>query len=582
MSSADLSLRQRPRRQHALPAALTDHVIDDSRGLAGARSPSQSPGPDLAAEGTPTSQQALDVGYGRQADASSGYSTPSDGYATPQARSSQVTGRSARRQNRILQEQLEELRERLAVAEKQQGHSRAARSASPSTLPWLEEAVVRWQQQQQQRKDQGPEDHLQCADEDPQLVSALEELQDLQRSVDQHKQELETRAAARQAAAAGQEAAVQLRKVHAKQAELRQELQELQRQQQLLESGPAPLRPCSTAAAPSSAVADEDSIRAQLAAQMRLLGRADAGLAVSAAQIGELTNSNLSKLQPAAHAAAKALLEQEAAAGARGLGMLPPGEAGGTPVAGTGFASASSSAAAQQQVLDAVDRLGSTYRAGGCRTGAYGQQGMPLPLSPFTPQSYATFNRGGLTAAVVCLDASGKQHYQLQHTQLTADPSKLAKLMDSSQKFAAAQRACLRDMAKAGYVTADSIPKWEVFWCAWERLAEVFSQRGNWGGFLAANHKAWLAMYERGLPPDADYGRVDFLELLPYMSWQPFSGAASTHSNSGGSGGGGSGGGGSGSGSGGSGAGGSKGSSELCRLFQKGECTRGAACRFKH
>lgn len=38
--------------------------------------------------------------------------------------------------------------------------------------------------------------------------------------------------------------------------------------------------------------------------------------------------------------------------------------------AGAGFASTSSSAAAHRQVLDAVDCLGSTYRASGCSTGA--------------------------------------------------------------------------------------------------------------------------------------------------------------------------------------------------------------------
>lgn len=67
----------------------------------------------------------------------------------------------------------------------------------------------------------------------------------------------------------------------------------------------------------------------------------------------------------------------------------------------------------------------------------------------------------------------------------------------------------------------DTIPQWEVFWCAWERLSQLFLAHHNWGGFLAANHKAWLAMHECSLPPDADYGRVNMLELLQYLSWQP-------------------------------------------------------------
>jgi uncharacterized membrane protein YgcG len=171
------------------------------------------------------------------------------------------------------------------------------------------------------------------------------------------------------------------------------------------------------------------------------------------------------------------------------------------------------------------------------------------------------------------VDGSGRQVLQLQNTQLSSDPQKLQKLMDSPIKFSQAQRACMRAMAEAGFITMDTIPQWEVFWCAWERLSELFLARHNWGGFLAANHKAWLAMYERGLPPDADYGRIDMIELLQYISWQPYGGAGGS---------GGSAGSGSGSGRGGSsGSGASKGG-EPCHLFQAGKCTRGAACRYAH
>jgi uncharacterized membrane protein YgcG len=126
-----------------------------------------------------------------------------------------------------------------------------------------------------------------------------------------------------------------------------------------------------------------------------------------------------------------------------------------------------------------------------------------------------------------------------------------------------------------------------VFAAAQLHLANVFARRGNWGGFLAGNHASWVAMYERGLPPDADNGRIDLLEWLPYLNWQSRGSNSSGHGTGGG--GGGSGAGGGGGGKGGSGAGGSGGSNSggdngtICRNFKaKGSCQWGDTCRFRH
>jgi hypothetical protein len=419
-------------------------------------------------------------------------------------------------------------------------------TSSSAKLPWLAEAVRAADQQQQQGEVQDDwEQHWQ-----QKLSSAEEEIEKLQQQL-----------ARRRAALKQQD---QQKRSHKERQFVRtyMKLQELKATTlRELQEAEAP-----TAAGASTAVADEDVIRHQLARQMQQLSCADPALAVPTEQLPALTNSNIARLQPAAHAAAQALLEQESAAGAQGLGPLPAGEETGR--IGEGRGAGGTSEAEKQRIIDAVNTLGSSYRSS-CCTGAYGRAGQPSPAVLFTPQTYANYTSRPLTTATVCVDSSGRQLLQLQNTNVTSDPAKLAKLMDTPHKFAAAQRACLRAMAEARLVTMETIPQWEVFWCAWERLSEFFTARGNWGGFLAANHKAWVAMYERGLPPDADYGRIDMLELLPYMSWQQHGGMGGGSSSSGGGAKGGS--------SGNSGAG-----AEQCRMFQQGTCTRGAACRFKH
>ncbi|WIA34933.1 hypothetical protein OEZ86_013216 [Tetradesmus obliquus] len=79
----------------------------------------------------------------------------------------------------------------------------------------------------------------------------------------------------------------------------------------------------------------------------------------------------------------------------------------------------------------------------------------------------------------------------------------------------------LRAMARRGLVTLETLPRWQVHFAAWQALSEQFQLLKNWGGFLAANHKVWMAMWERGLPPDADGGRVDVCLVMPYLLWRP-------------------------------------------------------------
>lgn len=250
--------------------------------------------------------------------------------------------------------------------------------------------------------------------------------------------------------------------------ELQQQKSDLLQRLQAYESPPQPnLRAqqqgssaAAQQAAASTQMADEDRMRRQLASQLQLQ-RADPSLAVPADRVPDMTNSNVAQLQPAAHAAAKALLEQEAAAGAHGLGPLPAGEPGARLVAGSGV----TDVAKQRQVLAAVDSLGSSYRSS-CCVGAYGRRGQPSPAVPYTPQAYANYSRQHLTEANVYVDASGKQHLQLHADKFVTDPGKLAKIMATSHQFSAAQRACLRAMAEAGLITTETLPQWEVFWCA--------------------------------------------------------------------------------------------------------------------
>jgi chemotaxis protein histidine kinase CheA len=523
-------------------------------------------------------------------------------------------------QNQQLEQQLLKYEQQLQEAKQQQLqeakqqllHERAASEAGQSAkLAWLQDAIHDQEQEEQralqQQREQEEQQEAQQLQEQLQALQLEQQMDELRRAEERAEQLAELRRLeqlTRRATTPHSDQLAALRQQlqqlqDQKQMQQQRELQRLQQLQQLrtavqqreqelaaLRERELALQQLGTktspaAAAPRAAVlgstaADEDVISAQLANQLRQLRYPNPALAVPASQLGGLNNSNVAKLQPAANAAARALLDQEAAAGALGLGALPAGEVGGWAGAGGGLAGLTSSAEAD--TIDEVNRLGHTYRAGGGCTGAYGLVGKPSPTMPFSPQSYILGSRQGLQTGTLLLDPSGGTRVELSNLGQTADPAKLAKAMPNSQVFNAAQKRCMRAMVKPGYITLETIPKWEVFVCAWERLAEVFGQRDNWGGFLAANHKAWVAMWERGLPPDTDAGRIDMLEVLPHLNWQPHAGGPG-----GGVGGGGQGGSSSGNGrpgQGGSGGGGP--SAEPCRLFRDGKCRYGDKCHYKH
>ena len=205
-------------------------------------------------------------------------------------------------------------------------------------------------------------------------------------------------------------------------------------------------------------------------------------------------------------------------------------------------------------------------------------------------QGFAT-NRnsaGTVLQGSIYVDAATlKPIVQFRPEQYTSDPVKLEGLMDTQHQWGKATTATILHLIDIGVVTAANWDQWDVFAAAQLHLANVFARRGNWGGFLAGNHASWVAMYERGLPPDADNGRIDLLECLPYLNWQSRGSNSSGHGVGGGGGGSGAGGGGGGrggSGAGGSGCGNSGGDKgTICRNFKaKGSCQWGNTCRFRH
>ncbi|WIA34172.1 hypothetical protein OEZ86_012531 [Tetradesmus obliquus] len=123
---------------------------------------------------------------------------------------------------------------------------------------------------------------------------------------------------------------------------------------------------------------------------------------------------------------------------------------------------------------------------------------------------------------------------------VTHKPAKLGEKMPHPGVWERAFLETLRAMAKRGLVTLETLPRWQVHFAAWQALSELFQLLKNWGGFLAANHKVWMAMWERSLPPDADGGRVDVCLVMPYLLWrqQQHGSGGSGSGGSGGSGGG--------------------------------------------
>jgi len=294
--------------------------------------------------------------------------------------------------------------------------------------------------------------------------------------------------------------------------------QQQQQQQQQSSCHGAAAMGAGGAAAFSSAAADETWVAQQLAS----LGYTAPSMAVPPAALGDLTNGNIRQRAPRAHAAAAAALElREEAAVGRGIGSLPAGE---NTVAWGGGGEAVSTAEEKQRLRQLVQGLN---RGRGCGVslsgGYYGLSGPHRPPQPYSPQQFAEDGSvQPLQEAKFYLgQMQGTMSARVQPASLSSDPSKLAKLLPNQLVFCRATTKCLLQMVEDGWITAATLPLWEVFVAAWERLAVAFSEKNNWPGFLAANHKAWMAMWEEGLPPDADYGRIDVIMLLRYYLFSP-------------------------------------------------------------
>ncbi|WIA12899.1 hypothetical protein OEZ85_006518 [Tetradesmus obliquus] len=178
-------------------------------------------------------------------------------------------------------------------------------------------------------------------------------------------------------------------------------------------------------------------------------------------QLGTLNNSNFRQMAPAAHGAAQQLMQQQAASVCQGIGALPPATSG-------------------RQCTGKVVLLEGP--------------------------------NGTLRNAGISVEAK---------LGVTHEPAKLVEKMPHPGVWERAFLETLRAMARRGLVTLETLPRWQVHFAAWQALSEQFQLLKNWGGFLAANHKVWMAMWERGLPPDADGGRVDVCLVMPYLLWRP-------------------------------------------------------------
>jgi hypothetical protein len=247
---------------------------------------------------------------------------------------------------------------------------------------------------------------------------------------------------------------------------------------------------------------DEQRILQQLAA-LRLSGGygAEPALAASAEQLPHLTNGNIGTRLPQTNARAKELLEQEAG-GMGGLGTMPLGKLLGS---GLGGAPGAAADAGKLQLLARVKLLGSTYSFGNSGR-PYGQYArVPLPVAP---QHFAEQRgRPGMLPGTVSLDAlTMRPLVQFKPETYTTKPAKLVEKMPTQQAWMEATQDTIAHLVGAGVVTDATWGQWDVFCATQMHLANYFLLKQNWGGFLAGNHACWVAMWARGLQPDADNG----------------------------------------------------------------------------
>uniref|UniRef100_A0A383VXG4 Uncharacterized protein n=1 Tax=Tetradesmus obliquus TaxID=3088 RepID=A0A383VXG4_TETOB len=380
------------------------------------------------------------------------------------------------------QQEVEQQAAALAVARQQilqqEEELRLLRAAQQQTAAW----AVQQQQQQQQQQLLSEEQRQQCM---PRAALPGADIATLQRQTDDLQQQLGAAWGNWLAGAAGPAAAA-----------------------------------AAAAGGVPSQLADEGTVLSKLAA----LQMGQAASALPPEQLGTLNNSNFRQMAPAAHGAAQQLMQQQAASVCQGIGALPPGE----QFPYMGFVGAAGGVGQQvtaelQAVLRGLCHLDTTP------TAYYGVPGVECPPLSFSPQMFvpdSNFRQAVQTGKVVLLEGPNGTLRNAgisveAKLGVTHEPAKLVEKMPHPGVWERAFLETLRAMARRGLVTLETLPRWQVHFTAWQALSEQFQLLKNWGGFLAANHKVWMAMWERGLPPDANGGRVDVCLVMPYLLWRP-------------------------------------------------------------
>ncbi|WIA22170.1 hypothetical protein OEZ85_004504 [Tetradesmus obliquus] len=469
----------RLQRQRRLPGSLADSVLTDTRGV---------PGASAALGDVDLTPPPANAYYGSPHGSADGSVLP---------------GLQLQEQEQQQRQQQQQHSAGAALLARLQQRETPGSAGQASRQQWHE-----LQQQQQQPQQQQQQQHHHGASAVP-LVS-------LQHAPQQEvEQQAAALAVARQQILQQEEELRLLRGAQQQTAAWAVQQQQQQQQQQQ----PQPLLTAAASGVPSQ-LADEGTVLSKLAA----LQMGQAASALPPEQLGTLNNSNFRQMAPAAHGAAQQLLQQQAGSVCQGIGALPPGE----QFPYMGFVGAAGGVGQQvtaelQAVLRGLCHLDTTP------TAYYGVPGVECPPLPFSPQMFvpdSNFRQAVQTGKVVLLEGPNGTLRNAgisveAKLGVTQEPAKLVEKMPHPGVWERAFLETLRAMARRGLVTLETLPRWQVHFAAWQALSEQFQLLKNWGGFLAANHKVWMAMWERGLPPDADGGRVDVCLVMPYLLWRP-------------------------------------------------------------
>jgi hypothetical protein len=270
--------------------------------------------------------------------------------------------------------------------------------------------------------------------------------------------------------------------------QLRQELAaaKLQPSAQQLPAGSSSWLAADVSAVPQ--LGDEQLVARRVSALLQ--GQANSAL--PPALLSGLTNSNFRQVAPAAHATAQQLMQQQAASVCQGVGPLPPGKqgplGGGDGSAGClGQSELDPAAAAQEALCRAISLMDTRP------TGYYGLEGIQQPVLPISEQLFCEAARQQSqqvhTGQLLLVPGAGGGYVnaglRMDARPLVSDPAKLADKMLGTAQGERAMIAMLQDMARRDLVTAATLPMWLKHMAAWRWLAERFSGKGNWGGFLA-------------------------------------------------------------------------------------------------